>query len=143
MAYTKTTWQDGDIITSEKLNKIEQGIYNTSSNGSENDNGSIFYIDATMDANRTMSLVKNVTGQQILDAINSGKFVIMKVVPSFLQDNFSFVIYSLVGSVFNSENGNYNFGFIEFTSGISIILTASSLSENLIFENNGNDADPE
>lgn len=26
MAYTKTNWQTGDIVTSEKLNKIEQGI---------------------------------------------------------------------------------------------------------------------
>lgn len=26
MSYTKTTWQDGDIITTERLNKIESGI---------------------------------------------------------------------------------------------------------------------
>lgn len=28
MAYTKTTWADGDIITAEKLNHIEDGIAN-------------------------------------------------------------------------------------------------------------------
>lgn len=27
MSYTKTTWVDGDIISAEKLNKIENGIY--------------------------------------------------------------------------------------------------------------------
>ena len=26
MSYTKTTWVDGDIISAEKLNKIENGI---------------------------------------------------------------------------------------------------------------------
>ena len=28
MAYTPTTWTDGDIITAEKLNKLEQGVQN-------------------------------------------------------------------------------------------------------------------
>ena len=28
MAYTKTTWNDGDLITAELLNKMEQGIEN-------------------------------------------------------------------------------------------------------------------
>lgn len=26
MAYTPTEWQDGDVITAEKLNKIENGV---------------------------------------------------------------------------------------------------------------------
>ena len=28
MAYTPTTWTDGDLITAEKLNKLEQGVQN-------------------------------------------------------------------------------------------------------------------
>ncbi|MBS6404419.1 MAG: hypothetical protein KH393_11690 [Tyzzerella nexilis] len=28
MAYTPTTWNDGDVITAEKLNKLEQGVKN-------------------------------------------------------------------------------------------------------------------
>lgn len=28
MAYTPTTWNDGDLITAEKLNKLEQGVKN-------------------------------------------------------------------------------------------------------------------
>ena len=28
MAYTPTTWADGDLITAEKLNKLEQGVQN-------------------------------------------------------------------------------------------------------------------
>ena len=28
MAYTPTTWNDGDVITAEKMNKLEQGVQN-------------------------------------------------------------------------------------------------------------------
>lgn len=28
MSYTPTTWQDGDIITAEKMNKLEQAVQN-------------------------------------------------------------------------------------------------------------------
>ena len=28
MAYTPTTWSDGDLITAEKMNKLEQGVQN-------------------------------------------------------------------------------------------------------------------
>ena len=31
MAYTKNTWTDGDIVTSEKLNHLEDGIANAES----------------------------------------------------------------------------------------------------------------
>lgn len=28
MGYTPTTWNDGDVITAEKMNKLEQGVQN-------------------------------------------------------------------------------------------------------------------
>lgn len=28
MAYTPTTWSDGDVMTAEKMNKLEQGVKN-------------------------------------------------------------------------------------------------------------------
>ena len=28
MAYTPTVWEDGDLITAEKMNKLEQGVQN-------------------------------------------------------------------------------------------------------------------
>ena len=33
MSYNKTNWQTGDIVTAEKLNKIEDGIENVSGGG--------------------------------------------------------------------------------------------------------------
>lgn len=29
MAYEPTTWSDGDLITADKLNKLEQGVKDT------------------------------------------------------------------------------------------------------------------
>ena len=28
MAYTPTTWNDGDVITAEKMNKLEKAVQN-------------------------------------------------------------------------------------------------------------------
>lgn len=64
MSYTKTTWASGDTITSAKLNKIEQGIYDASGTGES----SIFVVnnvDDTLDK----------TALEIQSAITSGKIV--------------------------------------------------------------------
>ena len=37
MSYTKTNWKDGDVISAEKMNKIEQGIADAGSSGVEYD----------------------------------------------------------------------------------------------------------
>lgn len=33
MSYEPTTWKDGDLVTSEKLNKLEQGVASATSGG--------------------------------------------------------------------------------------------------------------
>lgn len=33
MSYNKTNWQNGDIITAAKMNKVEQGIYDATEGG--------------------------------------------------------------------------------------------------------------
>ena len=33
MAYTPTEWKTGDIVTAEKLNKLENGLANVESGG--------------------------------------------------------------------------------------------------------------
>lgn len=50
MAYTKTTWQTGDTITSAKLNKAEQGIY---------DNSFVPQLAGTVDDNNAVTLDPN------------------------------------------------------------------------------------
>lgn len=42
MAYTPTEWKSGDVISAERMNKIEQGIANGSS--------SVLIVDATQES---------------------------------------------------------------------------------------------
>jgi len=61
MAYTKTTWTDGDIVTSEKLNHMEDGIANSG----------VMVIndtDGTLDK----------TWQEIHDAMEANTFCVIK-----------------------------------------------------------------
>lgn len=91
MAYTPTEWQSGDIVTSAKLNKIENGIASASGGGE--------VLIANMNPN-TGELDK--TWQEIYDA----PFCIIKI-----NDNavFSFVInkiaeYYLSAYAFDGED---------------------------------------
>lgn len=56
MAYTPTTWKDGDLITADKLNKLEQGVQNeqvgpAGANGADGAAAGFGTPTATVDAN--------------------------------------------------------------------------------------------
>lgn len=56
MAYTPTTWKDGDLITADKLNKLEQGVQNeqvgpAGANGADGAAAGFGIPTATVDAN--------------------------------------------------------------------------------------------
>ena len=61
MAYEKTTWQSGDVVTSEKLNNIENGIANMSMVIHTTDDGAQYVMDKTFG--------------EILEAFTSGTFI--------------------------------------------------------------------
>ena len=60
MAYTKQTWETGDVITAEKLNHMEDGIGGTSGAGG------ILIIHVTYDNTGTFL---DKTWQEIFDAM--------------------------------------------------------------------------
>lgn len=61
MAYTPTEWKQGDVVTSTKLNKMEQGIADAQSGGAL----TVHTVDGIYDA----------TWQEIHDAIENGMTV--------------------------------------------------------------------
>lgn len=63
MSYEPTVWKNGDVITPEKLNKIEQGVAG---------GGGALIIE--WDGENDL----DVTYQDILDAVNAGKRVEMR-----------------------------------------------------------------
>ena len=129
MAYIKTFWENGDIITSNKLNKMEQGIYNIFSNKN------IFCIHVEFNiVTRTSTLIDNVTGQQIIDAINNNKIVILKMFEKFEDTVGNISLHYFNGYQYQIEQGIYHFIFGDVT------FQALSLSENLTtpdYDNSG------
>ena len=83
MAYTKNIWTSGDIVTSEKLNHIEDGINNIQEAVSMMEFGgsgsSVFLINAIEsedDGNHLLTLDK--TWQEIYDAHISGTHCVVR-----------------------------------------------------------------
>ena len=79
MAYTRHTWQSGEVISSALLNNIEDGIEEAaSSGGSER-----FIIECTPDEENSTEKVKvythNVTLQEAYEAFTSGREVYAKL----------------------------------------------------------------
>ena len=76
MSYNKTTWANGDVITAEKLNNIEDGIA-----GAGGGDGGIYIIHAessSTDNDFSVTVEENVA--DIKNAIESGLNVIMDIV---------------------------------------------------------------
>ncbi len=84
MAYTPKEWENGDIITAEDLNKMEQGI-SEASEGSE-----AFVITFTNNSSDPYNptFVTDKTFDEAVDAYNSGKTIRAKItgLPTRVQD---------------------------------------------------------
>ena len=78
MAYTKQTWECGDVITAEKLNHMEDGIANSGGG-----TALIIEFDRAEEVcpegqTGTLTLIFNHTGAEVWNAITSGSSVYIK-----------------------------------------------------------------
>ena len=98
MAYTKNTWTDGDIVTSEKLNHMEYGIV---------DAGGIMVINDTDNG-------LDKTWQEIYDAMAQGKLCVVRYNYGDLEGG---ITADTVTKVYSAE-GKYNvkFGVDEYAA---------------------------
>lgn len=87
MAYSPTEWHNGDIISAEKLNKLENGVANGSASSG------LFPITLTWNADWSIATL-NKTFSEIKTALQSGLF---PFVTSVSEDSgsYSLDIYSL------------------------------------------------
>ena len=95
MAYTKNTWNNGDVITAEKLNHMEDGI-------ADSGGGSAFIINIIEDE-ATWTLDK--TWQQIYEAFYSGSECVVK----YERGENGQSLYKV--DHITNEFGSYNVGF--------------------------------
>lgn len=105
MSYTKTTWATGDVVSSEKLNHLEQGVYDAS-------NGT-FIITVTPDTEADGgSCTADKTFAEVLDAYNNGK---LPIVLFYSNPAFSEILYPYSIVNFSSTYGTAVFNAIVFT----------------------------
>ena len=95
MAYTKQNWNNGDIITADKLNHIEDGI-------ADSGGGSAFIINVNEDG---VIWTLDKTWQQIYEAFYSGSECIVKLE----RDENGQSLYKV--DYIANESGSYNVGF--------------------------------
>ena len=95
MSYTPTEWKNGDTITAEKLNKIEEGIAD----------GGVLIVTKTDDVEHTQITLSK-TWQEIYDAVISGKQILLDNSDSGnISLNFLTDIYTI------NDSGQYNVHF--------------------------------
>ena len=112
MSYTPTTWVTGDTVTPEKLNKIEQGIYDAGGTSS------VFFVVAYYNGG---AWIMQETAGDIINALSSG-------IPVMVQERDAVTgeIEGECSNIFSIEYTNSNYWFWgENTLGYS----ASSLTD--------------
>ena len=72
MAYTPTEWLDGDLITAERMNKIEDGIVNAGSGESGGSGNYIVHADpSTFTLDKTAQEIYNAMADDLSCFINT------------------------------------------------------------------------
>lgn len=67
MAYEPTNWKTGDVVTSEKLNKLENGVAN---------GGGFLKVASSLDDQERVETMDK-TWQEIHDALVNGEYVVL------------------------------------------------------------------
>ena len=105
MSYIKTTWETGDVITAEKLNKMEDGIESAGGD----DSVFIVNIDAE-DSGGTITATADKTRQEMSAAVEAEKPIIIRLTRNYSTPQPS-TIYEMTPNinVAPPEAGGYAF----------------------------------
>lgn len=105
MSYIPTEWQTGDIVTAEKLNKLEEGVASGGGGG-----GGLLVTMTFGEGGDTATLNKNYN--EIRAAVLAG------IVPSVIEiDEYESTEYLTLGIIdFVSHSFDYRVGVVDMTS---------------------------
>lgn len=123
MAYEPTNWENGDVITAEKLNKIENGIVNGSG---------MFVVHITADQ-KYSQFISDVSYQDIEDALDADKFIF-----TIISQEIDGEIANRTIGVFNTNYiyyGNYIASFYIPAAGSAIEVSSDTATSLLIHQN--------
>lgn len=126
MSYTPTTWANGDTITAQKMNNIEQGIVDASSGGG----GGVVVIPTTgvySDETARISSVTAISATAVPNVLTAGKIPVLLI--TFSVDYGDGTILGTVRHAFTflKEAYDYNDAGVVVSSysfrGASVVLT--------------------
>ncbi len=127
MSYTPTTWTSGDIVTSAKLNKIENGIVEASNSGgcevyegvfteftNPNDDGDDQggRSGETRSSSPIYGFVFPITYGQAFQKMNEGTIIILK---GSVQESMLVNIMKVLDSIISSSDGTNTVYSIEYS----------------------------
>ena len=119
MSYTPTTWECGDVVTAEKLNKIEQGIADSGGGTSL----APFVVNATYDSvNQTY--IPDKTLAETLEAIEDGRTVL------FRDEEMGHMAYGSLLTYTADNGGSVSFFGMRSTSGENWDVVAIAWDSN-------------
>lgn len=110
MSYTKTTWKTGDVITAEKLNKVEDQVA-ANEEAISSAGGSVFIVNIDAEDNSgTITATADKTRQEMSAAVDAGKPIIIRLTHNYSMPQPS-SIHEMTPNihVVPTEAGGYNF----------------------------------
>ena len=117
MSYTPTTWATGDVITAEKLNKLEGGVANAGS-GTSAGNAVVFEFTASKDPDGGFIVSTTVTYNDVRTEMLAGKLCVARV------DVGAGRIYYIVFSAMNESHVEGSYTEVSSSGSINIAYTS-------------------
>ena len=115
MSYTPTEWKTGDIVTAQKLNKIETGI-----------GGNHIEIINVVNDNGTMT--KDKTFNEIFEIIQNGNLPILRAVAHFSSAPYDTITYFYPSGFQSDYSANVGGGSLLFYAFIPQLWSATTLN---------------
>ena len=144
MSYVNIRWKDGDVITAEKLNKIENGIEAASGGGGSGGSGAIQRVAHIALWNKyDVSIYSNTIGSfsdwEMQDLDKSG-YVILNELPEYdfaIIENVNSAMYDSNGSMLVSKIALFGYSTEVIDGVFYFILLVNNLDDSLIRVNQG------
>jgi hypothetical protein len=144
MSYTKTTWKTGDVITAEKLNKIEDQVAaNEEAISSAGGDDSVFIVNIDAeDSGGTITATADKTRQEMSAAADAGKPIIIRLTHNYAPSPLATSIHEMTPNIWPGplEAGGHNFSAEKIISSV-MNNTERSISTAKVVVGTNNDPD--
>lgn len=140
MSYTKTTWKTGDVITAEKLNKVEDQVAaNEEAISSAGGDDSVFIVNIDAEGSGgTITATADKTRQEMSAAVEAGKPIIIRLTRNYPAQQSS-TIFEMAPRIWAApqQAGGYEFAATKI---LQVDGTSKKIytAELLINEDNNN-----